>query len=63
MSHLTYKEILADTLTAETLKRLFDVVTDNRTAALAIFYVSIHEAKNDAELEDIRKALTKGKRR
>lgn len=57
MTRFTYKEVRANTITADTLKHLFEIIIDNRTAALAMFYVSIHEAKNDTELEEIRKAL------
>ena len=57
MSRLTYKQIRANTITPDSLQRLFQVVTDDRTAALAMFYVSIHDAKDDGELEKIRKVL------
>lgn len=57
MTRLTYKELRANTITPETLQRLFGIIKDNRTAALAMFYVSIHEAKTDTELEEIKKAL------
>lgn len=60
MSKMTYKQMRKGTMTPVTLRRLFMTITDDRTAALAIFYVSIHDAKDDTELEDIRKIL-KGK--
>lgn len=53
----TYKEIRAGTITPRTLKMLFEYITDERTASLAMFYIAIHDAKDDEELEEIRKAL------
>ncbi len=39
MSRLTNKQIRANTLSNRTLKQLFEIITDDRTAALAMFYV------------------------
>jgi hypothetical protein len=57
MGKLTYKQLRAGTISAEKLTELFQVITDDRTAALAIFYVKIHDAKDDAELDEIKGAL------
>jgi len=44
MSRLSYKEIRSNTISAQSLQRLFTVVKDDRTAALAVWLVTIFDA-------------------